>query len=262
MEEVEQIVGWLSNKEKLAAMLAPSFPVVFSYPQIVGKLRRVGFTYVVEVAVGASWTNDGVIKALKKDDKTRIITAPCPSIVRIIKSTYPHLVKYLAMGVDSPMVATAKLLDETGINMKKVFIGPCVMKKKEAGEDRKELAITVITYEELKKVFEKMGVKDEASDERADFDWRHAKTRLYPISGGLAQSSEVRKILSTDEISVVSGWKNCKPALDGFEESHVRLLDILNCDGGCISGPGIVSDLSLNERRARVIKYWERNKVL
>ena len=42
-----------------AALLAPSFPAGFTVPpaQIVGALRKAGFTYVVEVAYGADLVN-------------------------------------------------------------------------------------------------------------------------------------------------------------------------------------------------------------
>lgn len=257
MNDIEILIDWLKKGEKMAAMLAPSFPIVYEYPQIVGKLKRMGFSYVVEVAVGAAWTNAMVIEALIANPDSRFITAPCPSVVRMIRTSYPQLLKYLALRIDSPMAATARRLDETGLGLKKVFIGPCVAKKYEANEDRKELSILVLTYAELKTVFETMGIRDEEGDGKGDFDWKMAKTRLYPISGGLAKSAEVSKILAEDEISVVSGWKNCREALDNFESSNIRLLDILFCEGGCVNGPGIVSSLNLDERRAKVVKYWE-----
>lgn len=257
MTDIEILIDYLRKKEKMAAMLAPSFPISFEYPQIVGKLKRLGFSYVVEVTVGATWTNAGVVEALKKNPDSRFITAPCPSVVRMIRTSYPQLLKYLALQVDSPMAATARRLDETGLGLKKVFVGPCIAKKFEAAEDRKELSILVLTYEEMKMVFEKMGIEDDENDKKSDFDWKMEKTRLYPISGGLAQSAGLKTMLAEDEIGVVSGWKNCREALEKFENSNIRLLDILFCDGGCVNGPGIVNSLSLDERRKKIVRYWE-----
>ena len=37
----------------MVAMLAPSFPIVFEYPQIVTNLKKLGFTNVFEVSRGA-----------------------------------------------------------------------------------------------------------------------------------------------------------------------------------------------------------------
>lgn len=85
--ELELLLELISTrKEKLTAMLAPSFAIDFSYPEVVGKLKRAGFTYVVEVARGAVDTNSQVIEELSKDKSERVITSPCPSCVRYIKA--------------------------------------------------------------------------------------------------------------------------------------------------------------------------------
>jgi len=260
MSEIETLVDWIEKKEKMVAMVAPSFPIMYEASDLIGKLKQVGFSYVVEVSVGAAWTNAAVAEAISKDDKSRYITAPCPSVVRMIRANYPHLLKYLALQIDSPMAATARRIDEKGLGLKKVFVGPCIAKKFEASEDRKELSILVITYNELNNLLEKLGIKEKSASENT-FDWEFSKTRLYPISGGLAQSSEIKNLLSESELGVVSGWKNCREALDNFETSGLRLLDILFCEGGCVNGPGIVSNLSLVDRRARVVNYWQKSQL-
>ena len=62
------------------------------------------------------------------------------------------------------------------------------------------------------------------------------------------------------EVKVVSGVQNNIAAIKEFEENtKIRLLDILNCDGGCIGGPGIKSDLSVEDRKKRIFDYMEKN---
>ncbi len=112
MKETDQLINLLNKKTKLAAMLAPSFPIVFQYPNIIGKLKRTGFIYVAEVSAGAIKTNEAVIKALIVNPKKRFITSPCASFVRFIRTKYPQLEKYLAYSADSPMVATVKIVKE------------------------------------------------------------------------------------------------------------------------------------------------------
>jgi iron only hydrogenase large subunit-like protein len=261
MNDVEQLINFLKDKKHLVAMLAPSFPIVFDYPDIVKRLKLLGFAQVLEVAAGAEITNAQVIMALKSDRKSRFITSPCASSVRLIRKKYPHLEKYLAYKADSPMVATAKIAHHKWPDAKVVFIGPCIAKKLEASEDHPDLEILVVTYKELQEVFTQLPLSQEIKDESFLFDLENSNTRLYPISGGLAQSSGVKEILSNDEVQVISGWKNCAEALDNFEKNtSVRLLDILFCDGGCISGPGINSMLSLDQRRKKIIAYKEQRK--
>ena len=106
-------------------------------------------------------------------------------------------------------------------------------------------------------VFGRYHLEPNINDEHSEFDIKGAETRLYPISGGLSQSGKINEILSEDEYMVVSGWNNCVPALDNFEnDKNIRLLDILFCEGGCIMGPGISSSLSIEERRKKIIDYW------
>lgn len=258
MDEATQLIRLLEQKEKLVALLAPSFPVVYDFPSIVSKLKRLGFAAVVEVAAGARRTNEGVVNVLRHHRKRRLITSPCPNVVRLIRVKFPHLLTCLA-AVDSPMAYSARLAQKKYPKHRLVFIGPCLAKKLEAAEDHPELGILVLTYRELGQIFQYFNCVDDLRDALAHFDLEEVATRLYPISGGLAESSGVKEILAGDEIAVVSGAKNCQRALAQFEKDNkVRLLDILFCEGGCINGPGIPLASSLAERRARVSRYWER----
>ena len=261
MNEVNSLISLLNSKTKLVAMLAPSFPIVYQYPNIVGKLRRAGFGAVVEVSAGASETNRELRSAIASNPKGRFITSPCPTFVRFIRSKYPQLVKYLAFSADSPMVATAKIVLQKWPGYKPVFIGPCNVKKLEASEDHPDLKILVLTFKEMNEVFNKLNIQDSLDDGRFNFDIKGEETRLYPISGGLAESSHARDTMAEDQIRVVSGWQNCIKAVEEFETNPtIKLLDILFCDGGCINGPGIMSSLNMQSRRQKIIDHWSGQK--
>ncbi|MCC6711258.1 MAG: hypothetical protein IT416_02805 [Candidatus Pacebacteria bacterium] len=261
--EAKLLIELIEKKQPIVAMLAPSFPIVYQAPQIVGKLKRLGFNYVVEVSVGAMNTNKAALEVLKNDKKARIITSPCASFVRMIRTKYPHLKPYLGFAADSPMIATAKIAREKYPNHKPIFIGPCNAKKLEANEDYPELEILSVTYKQMAEVFKHFNFQDEKNDKKAKFDLEEAHTRLYPISGGLAQSSAVKDFLADEEIEVVSGWQNCEKAIKRFEENDkVRLLDILFCEGGCINGPGISSPLNIEQRREKIVEYWQNSNNL
>jgi iron only hydrogenase large subunit-like protein len=258
-----------NNKRGLVAMVAPSFIVDFDYPEIVRMLKKLGFKYVVEVARGAEITNAQLLALTKLHPDRKYITNPCPTIVRLIRNKYPQLLEYLAP-IDSPMSATAKIVDKEWPGLKKVFIGPCLMKKFEANEDRKELDILAITFRDLQQVFDIKEIKPSRllrrkllamTSKKYEFDIIGGHTRLYPISGGLAQSSGITKKLTDVEYDVISGPNNANKALSEFlNNKDLKLLDILNCDGGCINGPGMNSKASLDERRKRVIDFYEKKQ--
>jgi hypothetical protein len=255
---VKEFLELIEKEKKMVAMIAPSFPVVFKYPEIIGMLRRLGFEKVVEVSRGAEETNKQLLALTKLHPNRRYITNPCPTIVRLIRNKYPHLVQYLSP-IDSPMIATAKLVSKKYSGYKKVFIGPCLLKKLEAKEDYPKLDILVLTYKELQSVFDEKGIELKITDKLSRFDIIAGDTRLYPISGGLSQSSGVINKFTDPEYDVISSPELAVKALDDFlNKPELKILDILNCDGGCVTGPGIISEDSLEKRRQKIIDYWSR----
>jgi len=256
MTDCDKLIQFLNQKSKLVAMLAPSFPIMYEVTDIVSKLRTVGFSKVVEVAVGAKRTNEQAAAILKNNPHTRFITSPCPSFVRYMRTKHPDLLHYLAMEVDSPMVATAKIAKNHWPDHKPVFIGPCLVKKLEASQDHPELNILVLTYKELDQVFANLLSKIKDLSSNISFDLVEPSTRIYPIDGGLTQTSGANKLLNQDQIRIVSGYANCEKAIQEFRDNpQIRLLDVLFCDGGCIMGSGITSTLGLEERKQKVVKY-------
>lgn len=256
--EAKELIKLIESKTKMCAMLAPSFPVVLKYPEIIGMLKRLGFKYVVEVSRGAEETNKQLLALTKLYPHKRYITNPCPTVVRLIRNKYPELVRYLAP-IDSPMSATAKLVDKKYSGCKKVFIGPCLVKKLEAKEDRPKLEILSITFKDLQDIFKEKNITTKFRDKLSFFNFIGKKTRLYPISGGLAQSSGVIKKYLDPEYDVISGPQLVEKTLQEFlHKPELKILDILNCDGGCINGPGIISEDSLDRRRQKIINYWNK----
>ena len=268
MTDTETLIKLLNDKTKLVAILAPSFPIMYNPGEIVGKLKSVGFDKVVEVAVGAKETNRQAVNILTNNPHTRFITSPCASFVRYMRTKHPDKLHYLSMEIDSPMVATAKIVKAKWPDIKVVFIGPCIVKKLEAKEDHPDLDILVLTYKELDIVIASVAkqsqeIASSTSSPRDDngcvFDLSEASTRGYPIDGGLTDSSGARNLLTPDEIRVVSGYKNCETAIQEFDQNKkIRLLDILFCDGGCIMGPGISSNLNIQERKQKIRDYSQQ----
>ncbi len=256
MTDIELVQTLLTKKEHLVAMVAPSFPLMYTRSEIISLLKALGFEHVVEVTAGAQKTNEAVVKLLKENPTSRFITSPCASFVRFVRTKHPELLPYLAFQADSPMVATAKIVRETYPGQRPVFIGPCVVKKLEAKEDYPELEMIVLTYKELNELLVKQGIATPPSLSSNSFDIQEGRTRIYPFDGGLTESSGIRSILKDDEIRIVSGYKNCEAALTEFVvNTKIRFLDVLFCEGGCINGPGVVSELSLPDRKKKIEEY-------
>jgi len=256
--EIKTLINLLKSKTPLTAMLAPAFIIDFPFPQIVGQLKRVGFKYVIEVAVGAIDTNRQAVEEFKTPPQKRLITSPCPSIYQMIKTQYPQLLPFLSKA-DSPMIAAARIVREKFPETKPVFIGPCVVKKLEASR-YPDLNILSVTFKDIVELFKHFNIKDVVQDNKAEFDLATCNTRIYPVSGGLAESANLDEVLKKDQYKVVSGIKEVKAALADFEKNkRIKFLDILFCFGGCINGLGINStSLALGKRKEKVLQFWNQ----
>lgn len=262
--EAKELLDLINKKEKMVAMLAPSFIIDFNYPEIIEMLKKLGFKHVAEVARGAEETNKQLFALMKLHPGKKFITNPCPNIVRLIRSKYPELVQYLTK-IDSPMTATAKMIQKKYPGYKIVHFSPCLVKKLEAKEDFPELNILALTYQDLANIFKitkikpRKGLSKIFKKSKEAFDITGGHTRLYPISGGLAQSAGVTQRLTDAEYDVVSGPAAANKALQLFESNpEIKILDILNCDGGCINGPGMISKEPLDKKRKKVIDFWNK----
>lgn len=244
--------------KKYLCMLAPSFIAEYEYPQIIYRLRTLGFEKVVELTFGAKMTNHAYYELLKDTNDRTWIASPCPTLVNLIRTQYPHLIKNL-VPVQSPMGSMGLICKKFFPDYKIVFVGPCVSKKLEA----KELGFIdeALTFLELNQLFVENNIPEEITENRymITFDkFYNDYTKIYPLSGGLSSTLNYAKILKKKDILVTDGMKNVKKVLDGFKDGYYKkfkFLDILSCEGGCINGPGMLKRYDIKKRKKRVLKY-------
>ena len=239
-------------------MLAPSFVADFEYPQMIYRLRKLGFDEVVELTFGAKMTNLTYYSILKEKQDRTWIASPCPTLVTYIKSQYPELVSNL-VPVHSPMGCMSLICKKLLPSHKQVFVGPCITKKIEAEEiGGIEIALT---FKEINDLFEEYEVPKEVKEGKycKTFDkFYNDYTKIYPLSGGLSETLHHEHILKKNEILVMEGIEEIGKVLAKFENGKIekyKLLDILTCNGGCIDGPGMVGNYPLKKRKQRVLDY-------
>jgi len=239
-------------KGKYLVMLAPSFVVDFSYPKIILQLKDLGFDKVVELTFGAKMINRDYHKQLENSNEL-IISSVCPGIVETINSKYPNYKKNLIF-IDSPMSATAKICKKIYPNYKIVFISPCNFKKIEA-LNCKEIDF-VIDYKELLEIFKKNKLNNKKYEKRKIFfdKFYNDYTKIYPLSGGLSKTANLKNILKPNETKIIDGMNKIGKFLEK-PDKNIRFLDVTFCEGGCIGGPCINSKLPLRLRKRKVLKY-------
>ena len=261
VSSIDQVEALLKGGAPIAACISPSFSVEFQaefdFRVMVGMTRALGFNLVTEVAFGADLVADRYRQALILNQGHHYITTACPAVVGFVERYQPDLVPFLSPIV-SPMVAMARILRSLhGPDLKVVFVGPCVAKKAEAVDpDVVGGPDAVLTFPELRELFQRAGVTS-ANADPSDFDpprpWLGS---LFPISSGLLQTVGIKEDLLANDVVAANGHHNFMNALNEFAEGgmEANLVELLSCNG-CISGPGLTSQENLYQRRSRVSHY-------
>jgi iron only hydrogenase large subunit-like protein len=254
--DLDAVKADLQRGVKIAVSLAPSFVAAFleDSGQLVAALKKLGFCFVAETAEGAEYVAQAHLQLVQKLTGP-VITSCCPAIVNLVEIYYPQLIPYLAP-VISPMAASAKILKSRyGSDCKVVFLGPCIAKKGEA-VDEDDLD-AVLTFDELDELLQMVDWTP-ADLEPVAFDGPGAvRAHVFPSPGGLARTAALSTDLLAKEIVTIDGLEESIAFLDNFDKvkENYRLIELLACRGGCVSGPGIVNEMGLYQRRERLLSY-------
>jgi two-component system NtrC family sensor kinase len=250
------VTRMLEGGERVCACIAPSFPVAFpqiAHGKIVTALRRLGFTEVWEVALGAELISAEYARRARHaiTSGQAVVSTPCPAIVSYIQKYMPALHDALAPVV-SPMIAVARAIrHKRGAGVRVVFIGPCIAKKAEIRDPFVQGTVdAVLTFEELLAMFDAAGV-DPHREEPGRFDGPPAALgRSLPISGGLLRAAGIDADILQNSVLVTEGKDRVLPALKELAEgkSKARVLDVLFCEG-CINGPKMTNTMSVFARK-------------
>ncbi|PKP39291.1 MAG: histidine kinase [Bacteroidetes bacterium HGW-Bacteroidetes-15] len=254
----QEVKALLQSNEKVAAIVAPSFPAEFTeindFKVFVGMMKALGFDYVFEVGFGADLVAREYKKLLESHRESGYISSDCPSIVNYIRYYHPNLVEKLAP-IASPMVAMSRVVrKKLGNDIKIVFVGPCIAKKAESDE-----VDFGLTFRELRGMFEHANIKP-IGTKPAEFDPpRAGKGAVFPISRGLIQTLNLRDDVLEGNVIVAEGRRGFQEAVKEFEDGKLKNhhLELLCCEG-CIMGPGMSAGGKRFERRTYISSYVQK----
>ncbi len=255
----------LDENSKVIASIAPSWVADFpgvSEQRMVNALKFIGFTAVSETSLGAEVVSKETGRLLNDaawKHKVAISTA-CPSVVELIIKYYPQYVQYLTPVVSPLMVHGALIKRWYGPDAKVIFFGPCIAKKIESDKNQ-DIVEVALTFKDLAQWIEDEGinlyVELPNETEPGLFEPVHSGLgTLYPIDGGMI--SGIKEDATATDISFMtfSGSRGITDALkdiDIYNGNNTLFLELLSCNGGCISGPGTRSKESLAVKRYHVI---------
>lgn len=177
------------------------------------------------------------------------ISQPCPAVVNYIEHYQPELIQKL-VPIHSPMMCAAIYARKyMNISDKLAFISPCIAKKSEISDPNTYGYISYnLTFDHLMNYVRENGVYGENISDEIDY----GLGSVYPMPGGLKEN--VYWFCGEDMfIRQVEGKKHAYKFLEDYE-NRVRsgsaqpfMVDILNCDKGCLYGTGIEEEKAASE---------------
>ncbi|MCX7778926.1 MAG: [FeFe] hydrogenase, group A [Patescibacteria group bacterium] len=252
--EFEKIEEPFRKKKKiLIAQFAPSIRSTigeafgFSYGenltnQLTAGLKKLGFDFVFDTAVGADFTTteevNELIERLEENKNLPLFTACCPAWVRFVEVYQPKLIPYLTT-VRSPHIILGGLIknyfaQKEKINPRKitvVSIMPCTAKKYEI--NRPELKIKgippvdhVLTTRELIYLFKKYQIdlkKIKPLQPDLPLGWPSGAGVIYGTSGGVMESalrSLYQKFTRQDLVKI--DWQKIR-GLKGIKMTKIKI---------------------------------------
>ena len=256
--DLERVKGYLAQGFKTIISIAPSYAGVLDFDQpgqVVDALLKLGFYEVRETAEGAALVTNEYKKLVRENEMPNIITTCCPSVNDLIEKYYPDCAKYMAPVV-SPMVAHGRYIKKIyGSDVKVVFLGPCIAKKKESMDLRHNDCIdAVLNFQEVENWLKQEQIEIQECEaeplERID----PKVNRLYPVTNGVVNS-----VLATEKQVdhyrkfYVHGIHNCIDLCESMVRGEISgcFIEMNSCSGGCIKGP-TVEDRSISRFKVKL----------
>lgn len=268
-DDTEKFLSDLKAGKKYSVIVAPAFVANYpnDYKKIYGYLKQLGVSHIYSVSHGADITTWGYIKYIKQTGKTGMISQPCPAIVNYIEKYQPELISSL-MPIHSPMLCEAIYLKKyQHVNEELVFLSPCIAKRLEVKDANTHNYVKYnVTFKKLMQ-----HIKDKYKTAReADEESTYGLGARYPKPGGL---KECVHFFLGNQTSVyqVEGEEEAYQFLREYAKrtsNRPFLVDILNCQKGCLRGTGtdetindIDIELAINKMNGLVVNEPAKRKA-
>ena len=258
VSDLKIVQNMISTGERVVVSIAPSYMGLLNYytiGQVRSALLQLGFEDVRETAEGAALVTAEYAKLLEQGTMENIITTCCPSVNELIEKYYPQLVPQMAPVV-SPMIAHGMMLKkEFGEDVKVVFLGPCIAKKKEAQDPRHNAYIdAVLNFNDLNRWLQEEDIEITECEDMPFVHMDPKVNRLYPVTNGVVNS-----VLATQEKKdgyrkfYVHGETNCIDLCKSLVRGEISgcFIEMNMCAGGCIKGP-TVNDESISRFKVKL----------
>ena len=148
------------------------------------------------------------------------------------------VVEETALGAQAVVEAHAKMMRKNDPELKVVFIGPCLAKKREADEHGID---GVLTFDELLTLLEENNI-DLSSINRLAIAGENGGVNLakaFPVTRGIIRSFDALPEGYT--YMSVDGVDRLANVLENIENLDHVFIEMNSCPGGCINGPSAIA---------------------
>lgn len=264
-DDTEKLIADLKKGQKISILYAPA--LVANYPNqyrnILGALKKLGANHMLSVGFGADITTWAYIQYIQQTHFQGGIAQPCPAIVRYIENYIPELIPKL-MPIHSPLLCAAIYARKyMGISDKFAFLSPCIAKKTEIIDPNTHNLVQYnVTFDHLLQYLQKNHITGAPIEEE---ELSTELGALYPMPGGLKENirwfcgEQAFVQQSEGEKKVYDTLKKYAKRISKHQELPF-LLDVLNCENGCIDGPGIEESKRGNDEMLYAIHQQKNTK--
>ena len=271
--DIEYIKEYVKDENTVTvASLDPGFVAAFGENArlIPAALKKLGFDYVEEAAIGAKYVTKEYLRLIKEGRMENIISSACPSINMYIQKYYPDLVKYLAPVMSPALVHGRIVKEEKGTDVKVIHFSPCLARIRECNES--PFVDGVVSFDQLIKWLriEKILPENISEYDVSEYgiDNEAGYSRIYPVVDGIVFDLQHQycKFTKTEYIEgydlvAVSGLANITKILDEMHKGEIShtFVEASACYGGCVNGPLMPRIRSTGYRaRIEVKKYADK----
>lgn len=250
-DDTERFFDDLKRGEQISILLAPSFQANYleDYASILGGLKELGVNRIISVSFGADITTWGYVNYISENHVQGGISQPCPAVVNYIEHYAPELIDKL-MPIHSPLMCAAIYAKKyLHITDKLAFISPCIAKKVEITDPNTH---GYVSYNLTFNHFMRYVRENNISGADATDEIEYGLGSIYPVPGGLKEN--VYWFCGEEAfIRQVEGEKRAYKFLEDYKKRLQRgqklpfMVDILNCDRGCLYGTGIEDERNYSE---------------
>lgn len=254
VDDTEEFFDRLDKGENLSIIVAPAIMVAYpdSWFKILTWLRNKGVKFIYDVSFGADICTWGHVRYVQQNPGKKLVSQPCAAIVNYMLRYRKDILSSLSTIV-SPMMCTAVYMRKyAGITGTIAAISPCVAKKDEFTRSNGMINLNV-TVNNLVQTMKDRHVVLPTNGVASDFSFDSPTGfvgAIYPMPGGLKENLR----LHVPDLSCINseGTERVYHELDYY--ASVRdtykpvVFDVLNCEFGCNSGPGVGKEYDVFKR--------------